>query len=272
MLSNRITTPILVAVRRGSRRRDVHEVVGPELHGPVLDVGCGEGRLVPQLGSGVSWVGVDSSRGQTGGCPWRPLIRGDMRCLPFADDSFAEVVHLWCLYHLDDPVAAVREAWRVLQPGGRYYACTAARDNDPEIVPEGYPPTTFDAENGIDIVASVFSDARPERWDAGSSRSRRRTRSRVLPSQLDPRTARRDRRTSAMAHEASSPDPSNEVGRNPLITALSYPGVKYCLEERRSARPQPVVVARTTNSGSPMGNNDARRSLIGSPHPPARWK
>ena len=95
----------------------------------------------------------------------RPLVLGDMRRLPFADSSFAEVAHLWCLYHLDDPAAAVREAWRVLRAGGRYYACTAARSSDPEIVPEGYPPTTFDAEDAVEIVASVFPNARPERWD-----------------------------------------------------------------------------------------------------------
>jgi SAM-dependent methyltransferase len=146
--------------------RDVHDVVGPELRGPVLDIGCGEGRLVRHLTAGVAWVGVDSSREQAARCSERPLVLGDMRHLPFADDSFAEVAHLWCLYHLDDPVAAVAEAWRVLRTGGRYYACSAARDNDPEIVPEGYPPTSFDAEDAVELVASVFKDARPERWDA----------------------------------------------------------------------------------------------------------
>jgi SAM-dependent methyltransferase len=145
--------------------RDVHDVVGPELQGPVLDVACGEGRLAQNLRAGVAWVGVDASREQIARCPSRPLVLADMRCLPFADNSFAEVAQLWCLYHLDDPVAAVREAWRVLGAGGRYFACTAARRNDPEIVPEGYPPTTFDAEEAVDIVASVFPDARLEHWD-----------------------------------------------------------------------------------------------------------
>jgi len=145
--------------------RDVHDAVGPELRGPVLDIGCGEGRLVPRLGRGVAWVGVDSSTEQTARCPWRPLVLADMRCLPFSDNSFAEVVHLWCLYHLDDPLAAVREAWRVLRTGGRYFACTAARDNDPELVPEGYAATTFDAEEAVEIVASVFPNPRPDRWD-----------------------------------------------------------------------------------------------------------
>ena len=66
------------------------------------------------------------------------------------------MIHLWCLYHLDEPVVAVAEAARVLRPGGRYYASTGARDNDPEIVPEGYPATTFDAEEAVGIVATGF--------------------------------------------------------------------------------------------------------------------
>lgn len=153
--------------RRGAwvAPRDVHDVVGPELVGPVLDIGCGEGRLFPQLRAGVAWVGVDAALEQTSACPWRPLVRADMRSLPFAANSFAEVAHLWCLYHLDDPVAAVREARRVLRNGGRYYACTAARNSDPELVPEGYARTPFDAEEAVAIIASVFPGARPERWD-----------------------------------------------------------------------------------------------------------
>lgn len=147
--------------------RDVHEQVGPELVGPVLDVGCGEGRLAAQIppGAPVAWVGVDSSPGQLAVNPYRPVARADMLALPFADGVFAEVTHLWCLYHLDDPRPAIREAARVLRPGGRYYACSAARANDPEIMPEGYPPCTFDAEDAVAIVSSVFPDAVGEWWD-----------------------------------------------------------------------------------------------------------
>lgn len=153
--------------RRGSWAppRDVHEVVAPELAGPVLDVGCGEGRLADLIPASVRWVGVDSSATQLARCPHRPVGLADMRRLPFPDGVFAEVTHLWCLYHLDDPVAAVREAARVLRPGGRYYACTAARDSDPELVPDGYPATSFDAEEAVAVVARVFPGAEGDRWD-----------------------------------------------------------------------------------------------------------
>jgi ubiquinone/menaquinone biosynthesis C-methylase UbiE len=97
--------------------QDVHDIVAPELSGPVLDVGCGEGRLASVLDDSITWIGVDSSPAQLANNPFRPIVRADMAALPFRDDSFAEVSHLWCLYHLEDPFVAVAEAWRVLQPG-----------------------------------------------------------------------------------------------------------------------------------------------------------
>jgi len=140
-------------------------MVAPELRGPVLDAGCGEGRLASLLSGRVAWVGLDSSHAQLAVNPFRPVVRGDMTALPFRDASFAEVTHLWCLYHLADPVVAISEAKRVLRPGGRYYASTGARDNDPELIPEGYPPTSFDAEEAVAMIASVFNDVEAERWD-----------------------------------------------------------------------------------------------------------
>jgi SAM-dependent methyltransferase len=144
---------------------DVHEVVAPELRWPVLVACCGEGRLASLLARRISWIGLDSSPAQLAASPFRPVVRGDMAALPFRDASFAEVTHLWCLYHLGSPLVAVAEASRVLRPGGRYYACTAARDNDPEIMPDGYPPASFDAEDALSLVASVFVHVEAERWD-----------------------------------------------------------------------------------------------------------
>jgi SAM-dependent methyltransferase len=145
--------------------QDVHETVGPELGGRVLDIGCGEGRLVRTLAAGAHWFGLDSSPQQLARCPSRPVVRADMRGLPFPDDCFDAVLHLWCLYHLGDPATAISEAHRVLRTGGRYYACTAARNNDPELVPEGYPRSTFDAEDAASIVTSVFPSVEAQSWD-----------------------------------------------------------------------------------------------------------
>jgi SAM-dependent methyltransferase len=147
--------------------QDVHDLVVLELRGPVLDVGCGQGRLASlALDRAVAWIGVDSSPSQLAANPYRPVVLADMRQLPFRDDVFGEVTHLWCLYHLDDPAVAIAEAHRVLEPGGRYFASTAARDSDPEIMPEGYPRSSFDAEEAAGTVGSIFDRVEAERWDA----------------------------------------------------------------------------------------------------------
>jgi SAM-dependent methyltransferase len=151
--------------RAWTASRDVLDWVAPELTGPVLDVGCGDGRLAHRLTGRVRWIGVDSSATQLGDNPYRPVVRADMRHLPFVDRTFAEVTHLWCLYHVPDPLRAIAEALRVLRPGGHYWACTSAKDNDPELAWEGYPPTSFDAEEAVDLVASVFGAAEERRWD-----------------------------------------------------------------------------------------------------------
>lgn len=91
----------------------------------VLDLGCGGGRLARAVRAelpGATVVGVDLGRELLEGPPGFGLVQGDMRELPFgpgfdlvaaANDPFA---HL-----LDDAgrTAALREAARVLRPGGR---------------------------------------------------------------------------------------------------------------------------------------------------------
>jgi ubiquinone/menaquinone biosynthesis C-methylase UbiE len=153
--------------RRRSWRapQDVHEAIAPELHGAILDIACGEGRLAAALATDSHWIGVDVSPAQLAANPYRPRLLGDMRRLPFRDATFDCATHLWCLYHLEEPSTAIAEAARVLKSGGRYYASTAARDGDPELVPEGYPPTSSDAEEALAIVGQHFDDAQAEHWN-----------------------------------------------------------------------------------------------------------
>lgn len=153
-------------------QEDVHGPVVQRLlaegAGRVLDVGSGIGRFAGAVSGRMQWLGVDRSPRQLADCPHRPVIRADATRLPLADESFDAVALLWMLYHLDDPQLALSEARRVVRPGGLVAACASSRSNDPEIVPLGYPRTTFDAEEAEQIASEVFGPwhIEVERWDA----------------------------------------------------------------------------------------------------------
>lgn len=134
---------------------------------PVLDIGCGAGDLAEVLPPDSRWVGLDDSPAQLAQATARPVIQADARHVPFRDGIFGAAVCHWMLYHFDHPTDVIAEAHRVLRDGGLFMASTKSRTEDPELAPDGYPPTTFDAEDAPSIVASVFGDDAVEvqAWD-----------------------------------------------------------------------------------------------------------
>ena len=134
---------------------------------PVIDVGCGSGAYAARLPPESRWIGVDASPTMLAGTTARPVVQADARRLPFRDGSAGGVLCRNMLYHFDDPVEVINEAYRVLRPGGLFLAQTRARSQDPELAPDGYPPSTFDAEEAPQIVASVFGAeaVEVESWD-----------------------------------------------------------------------------------------------------------
>jgi ubiquinone/menaquinone biosynthesis C-methylase UbiE len=146
---------------------DVHEPVARRIADeglmPVVDVGGGEGELVRHLPQGWPATVMDLSMTMLA-LARHPKVWARGEQLPIASGSVGAVTMLWMLYHLDQPELAIREAWRTLRPGGLFVASTSACTDDPELT-DGYPPTTFDAEDAEEIVRRVFDDVIAQHWD-----------------------------------------------------------------------------------------------------------
>jgi ubiquinone/menaquinone biosynthesis C-methylase UbiE len=101
--------------------------IGPE--GRLLDIGTGTGRVLELLAPRVRQaLGVDASKAMLALARARLSAPGfahcavrlaDMYRLPLADRSFDTVVLQMVLHHAEDPAGAVREATRILAPGGK---------------------------------------------------------------------------------------------------------------------------------------------------------
>ena len=101
----------------------------PVADGRLLDVGTGTGRVMEVLAPRVRQaLGVDASKAMLAlararlsgpGFAHCAVRLADMYRLPLADRSFDIVVLQMVLHHAEDPVGVVREAARVLHPGGR---------------------------------------------------------------------------------------------------------------------------------------------------------
>lgn len=98
------------------------EAVRPWAEGArVLEVGAGTGRMLDRLAPfAATCVGVDLSPGMARRAVARGhrVVLGSATRLPFADASFDLVCSFKVLAHVADVDAAVREALRVVRPGG----------------------------------------------------------------------------------------------------------------------------------------------------------
>lgn len=89
----------------------------------IADLACGKGRLKKYCGFNSStWAGLDlqwTRLRKATSVPGLDLVRGDLAGrLPFRDGAFDVAVLSHVLEHLDLPHRAIREARRILRPGG----------------------------------------------------------------------------------------------------------------------------------------------------------
>jgi len=108
--------------------------------GDLLDIGCGQGRLLKLLASRAQRVvGVDIDANARrlaraemllADLPNCTLRHGKMGALPFADNEFDTIIFDDVLREAGDPVKALGEAQRLLRAGGRILLLAALGETD----------------------------------------------------------------------------------------------------------------------------------------------
>jgi ubiquinone/menaquinone biosynthesis C-methylase UbiE len=97
----------------------------------ILDAGCGTGIFTADvLETGARVVGLELALAMLRcaltkfpGRTFQPVI-GDIRCLPFADDSFQKTISITAIEFVQDAETAVGELFRVTKPNGYIVVAT----------------------------------------------------------------------------------------------------------------------------------------------------
>lgn len=136
--------------------------------GPVLDVGCGPGRLTRDLAarclvaSGVD-VSPEMLRLARGSNPGIGFTAGSVTRIPVRDDALAGVFCWYVLHHVPEEElgAAIRELARVAAPGGSLMIGGHVGDST-YVKTEGYgglPMRVLFARRSSDTYADLLRDA-----------------------------------------------------------------------------------------------------------------
>ncbi|QTL03107.1 metalloregulator ArsR/SmtB family transcription factor [Aquabacter sp. L1I39] len=105
------------------------EALGPEPIGDLLDLGTGTGRMLeifsPRIGRGLGidlspdMLGVARVNLEKAGIRNCSVRQGDIYAPPASGTGFDAIIVHQVLHFLDEPARALREAARLLKPGGR---------------------------------------------------------------------------------------------------------------------------------------------------------
>lgn len=138
---------------------DIYDRMQAEMvTGPTLEVGGGSGNLKARLPDTIS-TDVQCA-------PWLDVVC-DAQRLPFAAASFANVVMVDVLHHIEYPIHALREFHRVLRPQGRLVFC------EPGITPLSGIFYRMFHDEPVDMSADPLAEKAPsadrDPWDSNQA-------------------------------------------------------------------------------------------------------
>jgi ubiquinone/menaquinone biosynthesis C-methylase UbiE len=121
--------------------RSLRQRLLADADGRVLEIGGGTGANLPFYNGRIESLTVTEpeaamlrrlQRKAREQAPLAKVLRAAAETLPFADDSFDTVVSTLVLCGVEDQSRALREARRVLRPGGRLLFLEHVRSEDPK--------------------------------------------------------------------------------------------------------------------------------------------
>jgi len=122
--------------------RALREGLLADASGRVLEIGGGTGANLPHYADDLESLVLTEpeppmlrrlQRKAREEAPLAKVLRAPAEDLPFEDDSFDTVVSTLVLCGVDDQARALREARRVLRPGGRLLFLEHVRADDPDL-------------------------------------------------------------------------------------------------------------------------------------------
>ena len=171
-----------------SRRGDRGDGLGAEFRtaagaGPVVDLGCGVGRYLSEIGAPV--IGLDATSAMLqeatrllgDSSSTGMLVQGDLEALPFARSSLVGLFARHSYLHLPKArfIPALREARRVLVRGGLLFLSLIPGEYEGRALPNDDFPGRFfalwsEAELEAALAAAGFETPRAERRERAGGR------------------------------------------------------------------------------------------------------